>query len=112
MLGVLAGKTTLMGVHTLKSSFADRLIALKVKVKDSSLKKPLISDRPAIACNGPVEPFGHCCSVCGGIITFDFDGVIYRIVCRFLFFLKAFRRKDLEDLVRAEVSSTDVLRYL
>lgn len=35
----------------------------------------LLQDRPAVACNEPVEPFGNCCSVCGGIITFDFDGV-------------------------------------
>lgn len=88
MLGVLAGKTTLMGAHTLKSSFADRLIALKVKKQRLKLEKPLTSDRPAIACNGPVEPFGHCCSVCGGIITFDFDGVIISIHFRFLLFLR------------------------
>ena len=31
------------------------------------------STRSFIDCREPVNPFGHCCPICGGIITLDFD---------------------------------------
>jgi len=45
----------------------------KVEVEEIICNQIDCSTRSFIDCREPVNPFGHCCPICGGIITLDFD---------------------------------------
>lgn len=45
----------------------------KVEVEEMICNQIDCSTRSFIDCREPVDPFGHCCPICGGIITLDFD---------------------------------------
>ena len=45
----------------------------KVEVEEMICNQIDCSTRSFIDCREPVNPFGHCCPICGGIITLDFD---------------------------------------
>ena len=92
ILACLLRKTKLLGCLCREDNYNG-----KVEVEEMICNQIDCSTRSFVDCREPVNPFGHCCPICGGIITLDFDS-------RFIF-------NDMKDFVDGEFTTSGSIRY-